>query len=135
MTSPSDVSLGRAGLGHVMDDVERVLGQEEVEQFDRLRDAYDPRVSDSLTRMVAAFKRIHSLGYDAYFQRRASMPPFIATRTLLADMWTDGYQLARSDAVAMRCNCTCIRGYVWGDGYANCPRRLDSRSWKQPYQL
>lgn len=43
-------------------------GEQEVEEFERLKDAYDPRRPETGERMIGAFLRFQELGYDAYFQ-------------------------------------------------------------------
>ena len=99
-----------------------VDGKREVEEFERLRDAYDPRCPESGERMVDAFLRFRDLGYEAYFQGVSEAPNSILTRPLLASMWQFGFEVAEFDAATRRCKCDCDKRYVWGQGYRRCPR-------------
>jgi len=97
-------------------------GKREVEEFERLRDAYDPRCPGTGERMVDAFSRFQDLGYEAYFQGVLEPPKAISTRPLLASMWKFGFDMAEFNAATRRCKCDCDKGYAWGQGYGKCPR-------------
>jgi hypothetical protein len=122
MLEPIGIALPHCG-GDDAGERELVPGQLECEAFAQARAAYDPREPETETRMVAAFKRFHDLGYQAYFQGVTAMPVLIASQPLLAAMWMDGFQAAQMAALARKCNCQCARQYDWGVGYAPCPRR------------
>lgn len=94
----------------------------EVEAFERLKDAYDPRAQETGEQMVCAFAKFQQLGYEAYFRGAVEVPPLIAARLLVSSMWMDGYRLAEFDAATRRCKCDCNKAYVWGKGYGTCPR-------------
>lgn len=97
-------------------------GMREVEEFERLMDAYDPRFPESGERIIGAFLRFKELGYEAYFQGVQEAPKSILVRPLLAGMWQFGFDVAEFDAATRRCNCDCDKRYVWGQGYGKCPR-------------
>lgn len=97
-------------------------GQREVEEFERLKGAYDPRVPETGEQMIRAYVKFQQLGYEAYFRGVLEVPPLIAARPLVSSMWMDGYGLAEFDAATRRCKCDCNKEYVWGKGYGTCPR-------------
>jgi|APAra7269097138_1048543.scaffolds.fasta_scaffold03447_9 hypothetical protein len=99
-----------------------VDGRREVEEFERLMDAYDPRCPETGQRMIGAFLRFQELGYEAYFQGVPEAPESILVRPLLAGMWQFGFDVAEFDAATRRCKCDCDKRYVWGQGYGKCPR-------------
>ena len=105
-------------------------GNREVEEFERLKDAYDPRRPETGERMIGAFLKFQELGYDAYFQGVMEVPESIMARPLLASMWKFGFDAAEFDAATRRCKCDCDKRYRWGQGCGKCPRippRVQSR--------
>lgn len=104
-------------------DVDVAQGELECREFEQARAVLDFRFPETEARMIAAFKRFHQLGFDAYFQGATTVPMSIACRPQLAGMWTDGFLAARMWALARRCDCDCSRSYRWGKGYDACPRR------------
>ncbi len=132
MTALPDAGAWRAlAQADVDGDVESAPGELECREFELAQAAFDLRYPDTQVRMVAAFKRFHQLGFEAYFQGECSVPVAIACRPQLASMWMDGFLSARMAALAKRCDCDCSRRYRWGLGYEECPRRksaLDQKS-------
>jgi len=114
------------------DDVDFALGERECREFEQAHAAFDCRFPETEVRMINAFKRFHQIGFDAYFQGATTVPMPISARPQLASMWMDGFLAARMSALARRCDCDCSRGYRWGQGYEQCPRRqlaLDQKAW------
>jgi len=97
-------------------------GKREVEEFERLKNAYDPSLPETGERMITAFLGFRELGYEAYFQGVQEAPTSIVERPLLASMWQFGFDVAEFDAATRRCQCDCDKRYVWGQGYGKCPR-------------
>lgn len=97
-------------------------GKREVEEFERLKDAYDPRLPATGERMIEAFLKFQQLGHSAYFLGERVAPPEIAARPQLAEMWSFGYDVAECEAATRRCACQCDKTYVRGQGYGTCPR-------------
>src|SRR5689334_22848047 len=97
-------------------------GKGEVDEFDRVMGAYDPRFPETGERMIGAFLRFRELGYEAYFRGVPEAPKSILVRPLLVGMWKFGFDAAEFDAAIRRCKCDCDKRYVWGQGYGKCPR-------------
>jgi hypothetical protein len=97
-------------------------GKREVDEFERLKNAYDPSLPETGERMIGAFLRFQELGYEAYFQGVQEAPALILARPILARMWQFGFDAAEFDAATRRCKCDCDKRYVWGQGYGQCPR-------------
>lgn len=105
------------------EDAELAPGELECRVFDQACAACDVRLPESEAYMIAAFKRFHQLGFDAFFQGVTAVPMVIACRPQVVSMWMDGFVAARMSALARRCDCNCVRSYRWGHGYDVCPRR------------
>jgi len=122
MTTLPDLAVPSVTAARLAGEAESLVGQREVEEFERLKDAYDPRMPETGVQMVSAFLKFHQLGYAAYFQGVVGVPPMIAARPRLASLWLDGYGLAECDAATRRCNCACDKRFGWEKGYGTCPR-------------
>ena len=124
-SEPGTIETRSAGMDQ-FDDAEMVAGQAEVVQFECARAAYNPTNPAAVETLLAAFRRFHRLGYEAYFGGATVMPAILATQDLTAGMWMIGYRAAETEALTMRCSCDCSRKYVWGKGYGPCARRANA---------
>jgi hypothetical protein len=122
MTTLPDLIARVSGPEQTVGESARLAGKSEVEEFERMKDAYDPLEPGSEERMISAYLRFRILGYEAYFRGEVDVPPLVAARPRLASMWRLGYDIAECDAVNRLCKCDCDKSYVWGRGYGTCPR-------------
>jgi len=126
MNNAPDAIVSRSDGADPFEDTENVAGQAELVKFECARVEYNPMKPETVEALLAALKRFHRLGYEAYFSSAAVMPAILATQDLVAGMWMIGYRVAETEALTMRCPCDCSRKYVWGKGYGPCARRANA---------